>query len=125
MIVVDSCGWLEYLADTAYAPYYAKAVEDTANLIVPSICIAEVFKKVLKERGEDAAFRAIAVMKQGTVVPLDESIALTAGRISAQHAIPMADSIVYATARSCKASVLTQDNDLRGFPGVTMIDKKK
>ena len=124
MIVVDSCGWLEYLADTAYAPYYAKAIEDTANLIVPSICIAEVFKKIIKERGEDTAFKAIAVMKQGHVVALDETIALSAGKISAKNAIPMADSIVYATALFTGASVLTQDNDLRGLPGVRMVDKR-
>ena len=124
MTVVDSCGWLEYLADTAYASQYARAIENTDDLIVPSICIAEVFKKVLKERGEDTAFKAIAIMKQGHVVALDEIIALSAGKISAQHAIPMADSIVYATAACTGASVLTQDNDLRGLPGVKMINKR-
>ena len=124
MIVVDSCGWIEYFADSKYAPFYAKAIEDVEHVLVPTICIAEVFKKVLKERGEDSAFKAIAHMKQGIVIPLDEGIALSAGKISAQNAIPMADSIVYATALSCGASVLTQDNDLRGLPGVKMVDKK-
>jgi toxin FitB len=121
--LVDSCGWLEYLADTEYSRFYAKAIEDTDNLIVPTICIFEVFKKVLKERGEDSAFKAVALMKQADVIPLDEGIAISSGKISVLHSIPMADSIVYATALACDATVLTQDNDLRGLQGVKVIEK--
>jgi predicted nucleic acid-binding protein len=124
VIVVDSCGWLEYFADTVYASFYAKAIEDPEHLVVPSICLAEVFKKILKERDEDLAFTAIALMKQGHVVALDDVLALSAGKISAHHSIPMADSIIYATALATDATVLTQDNDLRGLPKVKMIDKK-
>jgi toxin FitB len=123
MILVDSCGWLEYLADTKYAGYYAKAIEDTSHLIVPTICICEVFIKVCKERGEDTAIRVTALMKQGQIVPLDESIAVTAGSFSAQNSIPLADSIIYATALYCNAKILTQDNDLRGLPLVNFVEK--
>jgi len=121
--LVDSCGWLEYLADTEYARFYAKVIEDTDNLVVPTICIFEVFKKVLKERGEDAAFKAAALMKQADVLPLNESIAVSSAKISVHYSIPMADSIVYATALACNATLLTQDNDLRGLPGVKIVEK--
>jgi hypothetical protein len=68
MNLVDSCGWLEYFADSSFADFYAPAIENTALLIVPTICLLEVFKRVLQQRGEDAAFQAAAVKQQGQVV---------------------------------------------------------
>lgn len=123
MKVVDSCGWLEYFADGANADKFAAAIEDTQHLIVPAISIFEVFKRVLQQRGEDAALQAAAIMSQGQVIDLDMSLALTAAKLSAEHKMPMADSIILATARQYNASVLTQDNDFEGIAGVEYFKK--
>lgn len=124
MNLVDSCGWLEYLADTEMADYYAPALEDSANLIVPTICIAEVFKKVLIERDEGAALQAAAVMHQGNVINLDEIIAMSAAKLGAVHKLPLADSIIYATAQHNRATVWTHDSDFKNFPGVKYQEKR-
>ena len=123
MKVVDSCGWLEYFADGANADKFATAIEDTQHLIVPAISIFEVFKRVLQQRGEDAALQAAAIMSQGQVIDLDTSLALTAAKLSAEHKMPMADSIILATARQYNAIVLTQDNDFEGITGVEYFKK--
>ena len=123
MKVVDSCGWLEYFADGANADKFAAAIEDTLHLIVPAISIFEVFKRVLQQRGEDAALQAAAIMSQGQVIDLDMSLAITAAKLSAEHKMPMADSIILATARQYNASVLTQDNDFEGIAGVEYFKK--
>ena len=123
MKVVDSCGWLEYFADGANADKFATAIEDTQHLIVPAISIFEVFKRVLQQRGEDAALQAAAIMSQGQVIDLDTSLALTAAKLSAEHKMPMADSIILATARQYNALVLTQDNDFEGIAGVEYFKK--
>lgn len=123
MKVVDSCGWLEYFADGANADKFAAAIEDTLHLIVPAISLLEVFKRVLQQRGEDAALQAAAIMSQGQVIDLDMSLALTAAKLSAEHKMPMADSIILATARQYNASVLTQDNDFEGIAGVEYFKK--
>ena len=123
MKVVDSCGWLEYFADGANADKFAAAIEDTQHLIVPAISIFEVFKRVLQQRGEDAALQAAAIMSQGQVIDLDTSLALTAAKLSAEHKMPMADSIILATARQYNATVLTQDNDFEGIAGVEYFKK--
>ncbi len=123
MKVVDSCGWLEYFADGANADKFAAAIEDTQHLIVPAISIFEVFKRVLQQRGEDAALQAAAIMSQGQVIDLDMSLALTAAKLSAEHKMLMADSIILATARQYQAVVLTQDNDFEGIAGVEYFKK--
>lgn len=123
MKVVDSCGWLEYFADGANADKFATAIEDTQHLLVPAISIFEVFKRVLQQRGEDAALQAAAIMSQGQVIDLDTSLALTAAKLSAEHKMPMADSIILATARQYNAIVLTQDNDFEGIAGVEYFKK--
>ena len=123
MKVVDSCGWLEYFADGANADKFATAIEDTQHLIVPAISIFEVFKRVLQQRGEDAALQTAAIMSQGQVIDLDTSLALTAAKLSAEHKMPMADSIILATARQYNAIVLTQDNDVEGIAGVEYFKK--
>lgn len=123
MNVVDSSGWIEYLADTEMAEAYAPALEDTESLVVPTVSILEVFKKVLKERGEGAAFKAAALMHQGRVVDLDASLSLAAARLGVEHSLPLADSIIYATARRYKATVWTGDSDLETLPDVEFIRK--
>ena len=118
MNVVDSSAWLEYFADGPNASFFSKAIEHIDELVVPSLTIYEVFKRVFQQRGEGDALRAIAVMQQGQVVDLDVPIALAAARISLEAGLPMADSIVLATARAHGASLWTQDADFRGMAGV-------
>lgn len=124
MNLVDSCGWLEYFADGPNANFYASAIEDVQNLIVPTICILEVFKRVLQQRNEDAALQAIALMHQGLIVDLTSSIALNAAKIGAQLKLPLADSVILATARPHAAVIWTQDEDFKGIKGVRYIERK-
>jgi toxin FitB len=123
MNVVDSSGWLEYFADGANADFFAKAIENTAELIVPSISLYEVFKRMMQKRGEGAALEAVAVMMQGKVIDLDSTLALSAAKTSAELQIPMADSIMLATARKQDATLWTQDVDFEGVEGVKYISK--
>jgi predicted nucleic acid-binding protein len=117
-IVVDSSGWLEYLADGDNADFFAPAIEDVERLVVPSITVLEVFRWVLRERGDDAALRATALMQQGEIVDLDVSIATRAARIGLEHKLPLADSVILATARAHDAELWTQDADFASVPGV-------
>ena len=123
--VVDSSAWLEYFADGPNADSFSGAVQDVENLIVPTICIYEVLKTVLRQRGEDAALNTAALMKQGKEVDLTSRLALEAARISLDHKIPMADSIILATARAYGAIIWTQDQDFSGFEDVQYFPKKK
>jgi predicted nucleic acid-binding protein len=123
MNVVDSSGWLEYFADGPNADFFAPAVENVAELVVPSISIYEVFKRILQQRGKDEAFQAVAVMAQRQVVDLDMTLALHAAKISAELGLPMADSIILATARTYNATLWTQDTHFEGVKGVQYIQK--
>ncbi len=124
MNVVDSSGWLEYFADGPNAAFFAAAVEKPAALVVPTISIYEVFKRVLQQRDHGAALQAVAVMRQGTVVELTETLAVSAARLSVTHGLPMADSIMLATAQAAAATLWTQDADFEGVPGVRYRAKK-
>jgi predicted nucleic acid-binding protein len=124
MNVVDSSGWLEYFADGPNAAHFAKPIETTSQLIVPTLSIFEVFKRVMTLRGEDAALEAAALMRQGRVVPLDDALALEAARLSIAERLPMADSVILATARAHRAILWTQDADFESVaPGVRYIRK--
>jgi len=123
MNVVDSSGWLEYFADAANATFFAPVIEDVAALLVPSISMYEVFKRVLQQRTEGEALLAVALMMQGTLVELDTTLALSAARLALEHRLPMADSIMLATARAHQAILWTQDADFRGLPGVRYTPK--
>ena len=118
MNVVDSSAWLEYFANGPNASFFAGAVEGTDELVVPSLTIYEVFKRVLQQREEGDALRAVAVMQQSSVVDLDARLALSAARVSLETRMPMADSVVLATARLHDATLWTQDADFEGLPGV-------
>lgn len=118
MNVVDSSGWLEYFAGTDRAGFFAPAIESTRELIVPVISVYEVFKRILQQRGETDALQAIALMSQGQVVELNTRIALSAARCSCELKLPMADSIILATARICGATLWTQDADFQHVDGV-------
>ena len=124
MNLVDSSAWLEYLANGPNAEYFSAPLEDTGNLLVPTICIYEVFKAVLRQRGEDAALQTVALMKQGTTIDLTDELALQAAKISLDYQIPMADSIILATARAHKAVIWTQDQDFRDMGNVNYFRKQ-
>ena len=124
MNVVDSSGWLEYFADGPNADFFAPAIEKTEELVVPSISVYEVFKRVLQQRDEAAALQVVALVAQGRVVELDQTLALSAAKFSHDLKIPMADSIILATARAHKAILWTQDIDLAGVENVQYVAKK-
>ena len=124
MNVVDSSAWLEYFANGSNASFFAEPVEATDLLIVPSLTIYEVFKRVLQQRDENDALRAVTVMQQGSVVDLDARIALFAARVSLDTRLPMADSVVLATARLHQATLWTQDADFAGLQGVRYRSRK-
>jgi predicted nucleic acid-binding protein len=124
MNVVDSSAWLEYFANGPNSSFFAAPVEKTAELVVPSLTIYEVFKRVLQQRDEGDALRAVAVMQQGSVVDLDVRLALSAARLSLDTRLPMADSVVLATAQLHHAMLWTQDADFEGLPGVRYRPRK-
>lgn len=123
MNLVDSCGWLEYFADGPNADFYAPALEDTGSLMVPTICLLEVFNRVLQQKGEDAALQAAAAMHQGLIVPLDASLSLRAARISSDLKLPLADSVILATAQTYLGVIWTQDAHFKGLEGVRYTEK--
>lgn len=117
--VVDSSAWLEYLTGSPKASQFAAAIEDVGNLIVPVITIYEVFKKVLRERGEGDALQVASLMQSGEVVDLDLPLAMDAAHLK----LPFADSIIYATAMSRGATLWTQDDHFKDLPGVRYFPK--
>jgi predicted nucleic acid-binding protein len=118
MNLVDTSGWLEYFFDGPNAVFFSKSIENIEKLVVPTICLYEVFKKVNLVADEAGALRAVAQMKQGRIVPLGEDIALKAGIISLRFKLPMADSIIYATAQMEKAVLWTQDEHFKNLPQI-------
>ncbi len=123
MNLIDSSGWLEYFADGPNAKKYIEPLDALEDLIVPTICLYEVFKVVLRERDEDSAIQAIAIMKQGKIIELSQDIALQAAKISLDFKLPMADSIILATAAKYEATVWTRDADFKGKPFVKYFAK--
>ena len=123
MNVVDSSGWLEYFADAPNAEFFAPAIENSPELLVPAISLYEVFKRVLQQVGEDKALEAVSFMMQGQVVELNALLAINAAKLSNQFKIPMADSIILATARHHDAVLWTQDADFATIPDVQYIQK--
>ena len=121
MNVVDSSGWLEYLADGPNAEFFAPPIEAVRELLVPTICVLEVFKRVLQQRGEDAALQAVALMRQGRLVDLTFSTALAAAKTGHELKLPLADSVILATARLFDATLWTQDADFEGLEHVRFV----
>ena len=125
MNVVDSSAWLSYFAGDENSSSFAKPIENINKLLVPSITITEVFKCILRQRGEDLALLAVAHMEQGKVIPLDSSLAIDAAQYGVELKLPLADSIIYATARKFDAIVWTQDADFKLLKGVKYFTKSK
>lgn len=117
-VVVDSSGWIEYFTGGPNCDHFAAAIQDEDELVVPAITITEVYRWVLREASAADALTVAASMKQGRVVPLDDRLAVIAAEISHKHRLRLADGIIYATARTASAELLTQDGDLEGLSGV-------
>lgn len=125
MNVVDSSGWLEYFADGPNAGFFSPAIEKPADLVVPTVSLCEVFKRVLQQRDYGAALQAVAVMRQGRVVDLTEALAVASARVSVERGLPMADSIMLATAQAWAATLWTQDADFKDVPGVRYVARSR
>ena len=124
MNVVDSSGWLEFFTDGPNARLFRPAIKDEQNLIIPTICLYEVFKITLARAGEEEALHVAGLMSFGQIVDLNREIALAAGQISNQQKLSMADSLIYATAQANAATLWTQDEHFKGLPEVKFIHKK-
>lgn len=125
MNVIDSSAWLSYFAGNKNAAFFAKGIEKLDALIVPSITITEVFKHILRHTDEESALIAVAHMKQGLVVSLDADLAISAASYGVIHKLPLADSIIYATAQKYNATVWTQDADFQELVNVRFRPKCK
>lgn len=123
MNIVDSCAWLAYFADEPNAGHFQAPLQDTDSLVVPTITTYEVFKVVLRESGENEALQAVAAMQKGTVVDLTFNLAIVASKLSLLHQLPMADSIILATAQEFGARIWTQDSDFEKISGVKYFPK--
>ena len=124
MNVIDSSGWMEYFINGNNAGFFAPVIENTADVLVPTINLFEVFKRILIEKNRDDALEAIALMNECLVIDLDDSLALVAAELSYELKLPMADSIILATARMNAATLWTQDAHFKDIEGVKYIEKK-
>ena len=125
MNLVDSCGWLEYFSDGPNASFYREAILDTDHLIVPTICIHEVFKSLLRQQNKNKAFEAVGAMINGRIVNLDAEIAMEAAKLGLENSLSLADSIIYASAKVHNAFIWTQDADFKKLPGVRYKEKRR
>ena len=124
MNIVDSSGWLAYYADEPNAKHFLTPLNDTVSLVVPTVTIYEVFKVVFRESSENDALQAAVAMRKGTVVDLTSSLAIAASKLSLEHNLPMAGSIILATAKEFDATIWTQDSDFMNIGDVKYFPKK-
>jgi len=123
MLIVDSCGWLEWFSDGVLAQKYQKYLENKNELLVPTIVLYEVYKILKREVGEEKALLAFGHMKISEVIHFDENLALRAADISLLHNLAMTDAIVYAASLENNCRLITSDGDLKSLPQVTFISK--
>jgi toxin FitB len=124
MNVVDSSGWLEYFTDGPNADYFKPVIKDEERLIIPTICLYEVFKVTLARTDEEEALHIMGLMSFGKIVDIDREIALSAAQLSIKHRLAMADSTILAIARAYEAALWTQDEHFKGMDSVKFIEKK-
>jgi predicted nucleic acid-binding protein len=124
MNVIDSSGWLEYFSDGPNADDFKPAITDEEHLIIPTVCLYEVFKITLSRAGKEEALRVASLMSFGRIVDFNREIALAAAHLSLRQKLVMADSIILATAQAFDAVLWTQDEHFRDIPGVNFIAKK-
>lgn len=125
MNLVDSSAWLEYFGAGPQAGRFARVIEDVASVLVPTIVLVEVCRRIMQLRGEDEALQAAALLHQGKVVDLDSGLALSAAQLGIAHKFPLADSIILATAKQYGATIWTMDGDFKGIPHVRYFAKRK
>jgi predicted nucleic acid-binding protein len=125
MVLVDTCGWIEWLADGALAEKFQPFLENIEALLVPTVVQFELYKWLERNRGEEAAMKAIARTTRSHVVDLDTSTALLAAELSRDHGLSFADAVIYASARKHKIDLVTSDDHFEGLPGVTYFPKKE
>ncbi|MEZ0396311.1 MAG: type II toxin-antitoxin system VapC family toxin [Anaerolineales bacterium] len=123
MNVVDSSGWLEYFANGAHANFYAPVIAQEDKLLVPVVCLYEVFRRLHQQFGKEAALQGISRLYRGQIVAISDEIALLAADLSLEHHLPMADSFILATARLHDATLWTQDAHFAGLENVKYIPK--
>jgi len=124
MNVVDSSGWLEYFGKGPNGEFFAPVIRASAELVVPTISVYEAYKRIVLQRDEEEALSAIGWMAVGLVADLTQKIALDAALLSLEYKLPMADSIILATAQEHQATLWTQDDHFKGLPGVKYVEKK-
>lgn len=120
-VLVDSSGWLEALTGDILAPHFQPYLEREADLVVPTIVIYEVRKKLKSGLGDCIADQFLSHALRARVVALDEHLAVAAASISIQHRLAMADAIIYATARALEAELITGDASFENLPNVILI----
>ncbi len=121
--VVDSSGWIELFTNGPLAERFLSVLDDEEHLVVPAISILEVFKWVLREHSEAQAIQAAAVMQRGLVVDLDSRLEIAAAQLSHELRLPMADSIILATARAHQARLYTLDADFKDLHDVELLQR--
>ena len=118
MNVVDSSGWIEYFVGGPNAGFFERPIHETGKLLVPSVTVLEVYRYVLSERGRGDALTVAAAMRQGRVIDLDRGLGIEAAELGASHGLPLAGSVIYATALVFDATLWTQDTDFEGLDQV-------
>ncbi|MGC1404569.1 MAG: type II toxin-antitoxin system VapC family toxin [Thermodesulfobacteriota bacterium] len=125
MNIVDSSGWLAYFADEPNAKHFLTPLSDSTLLVVPTVTIYKVFKVILRESSENEALQAVVAMQKGTVVDLTAPLSIAASKLSLEHNLPMADSIILATALEFNAILWTQDSDFKNIKNVKYFPRNK
>jgi len=124
MVIVDSCGWLQWFTNGRVADRFEKYLADPDNIVMPAIVIYEVYKVLKREAGEEKALLAAGYMKRSPVIPLNENLALAAADVALKESLAMADAIIVATASMNKCQIITSDSDFKDLPGVVYIAAK-
>lgn len=123
MIIVDSCGWLEWFTDGALADSYKQYLADPDNILVPAIVLYEVYKVLKRGAGEEKALLAAGYMRSSRLIPLDDTLALAAADIALQKNLAMADAIIVAVSKAHNCRIVSSDADLKDLDNVDYIQK--
>jgi len=121
MIIIDSSGWLEYFKGGRLSDLYDEYISRLPDIIVPTIVVYEVYKKLRTSEDYDSAINALTLLYYGHITPVWGSTAVTAAEISKSKKLAMADAVIYATARLNGAELVTSDKDFEGLDGVVYI----
>jgi len=123
MNIIDSSLWLEYFSGTLKNNHIIDIIEDSTNQYVPSICVYEVYKRMLIDKDEIVALSSTSFMQEAVVISITPKIAVLAAKLSKEHKLPMADSIIYATAKIYDAEIYTQDKHFENLEMVHYFEK--